>query len=38
MGNAGRARVQREFPATAMGEAFERAAEAATKSEKWAVR
>jgi len=38
MGNAGRARVQREFPATTMGEGFERAADAATKRDKWAVR
>jgi len=38
MGNAGRARVQREFPATAMLEAFERATDAASNRERWAVR
>ena len=38
MGNAGRARVQREFPETAMIEGFERAADAASNRERWAVR
>ena len=38
MGNAGRARVQREFPETAMVEGFERAADGAGNRERWAVR
>lgn len=38
MGNAGRARVQREFPETAMLEGFERAADAASDRGRWAVR
>jgi glycosyltransferase involved in cell wall biosynthesis len=38
MGNAGRARVQREFPESAMIDGFERAALAAGDRTKWAVR
>lgn len=38
MGNAGRARVQREFPETALVDGFERAADAASNRERWALR
>jgi glycosyltransferase involved in cell wall biosynthesis len=38
MGKAGRARVEREFPATAMLEGFERATDAASNRERWAAR
>lgn len=38
MGNAGFARVQREFPLSAMVDGFEQAAEAASDRTRWAVR
>jgi glycosyltransferase involved in cell wall biosynthesis len=38
MGNAGRARVQREFPESAMIDGFERALEVASDRAKWAVK
>ena len=38
MGNAGRTRVQREFPETAMIDGFERAVNAAGDRTKWATK